>query len=164
MRDVLGVGTLPFPLAPRKSMRVIWAPIAVVVLSFSLVACKPTPEKVCRHLQTLSAENAEQCVPYFQEIQESTPQYWDGISRCILATQDEGDLHSCDAVVDLVRAQAMCDEVLDRLPDAYEGSVSTCLDAQHDVQRAEAVSWAAYEACVIEAEDFATIEACATPD
>lgn len=151
-------------------MRVGLTLMTPVVLSLLLVACKPTPEKVCRHLQTLSGENAAQCVPYFEGIEENTPQYWDGISRCILATQDERELHSCDAVVDLVRAQAMCDEVIDRLPDAYDGSLSTCLDAQHTVQREKTISWATYEACVIEADTIAAIEACAdaeeaqTPD
>lgn len=137
----------------------------LILLSFSLwtVGCKATPQKVCRHLKVLGAENADQCVPYFEEIQSRTPQYWDNISGCILAAQDASMLHTCDAVVDLVRAQALCAEVMDRLPEAFDASLTHCLDTQYEHRTRGDLDWNAYEQCVQNAQDLDAVNGCATP-
>lgn len=149
-------------LVSGKSMRALWPMIVLCSFSALAVGCKATPQKVCGHLKTLGAENADQCVPYFEEIQARTPQYWDNISQCILAAQDASMLHTCNAVVDLVRAQALCAEVMDRLPEAYDASLTHCLDTQYEHQARGDLDWNAYEQCVQNAQDLDALDGCVT--
>lgn len=136
---------------------------AVLLWSALVVGCKATPEKVCRHLKILGAENADQCVPYFEEIQSNTPQYWGNISDCILSAEDSSMLHTCNSIVDLVRAQSLCDEIMDRLPEAYDRSLTHCLDRQFELQLRGDLDWQTYERCVQEAGDSVAVRACETP-
>lgn len=141
-------------------MRTVFSIFAIILSGIALAGCKATPEKVCRHLKILGAENADQCVPYFEEIQSATPQYWNNISSCILSAQDASMLHTCRSIVDLVRAQSLCDEVMERVPEAYDRSLTQCLDAQHELQGRGDVDWNTYEQCIAQAVDSAAVRAC----
>jgi len=144
-------------------MRIKFPIFAPVLCAIFFAGCKATPEKVCRHLKILGAENADQCVPYFEEIQSKTPQYWGNISSCILSAQDASTLHTCHAIVDLVRAQSLCDEVMERIPEAYDRSLSQCLDVQHELQQRGHLTWDVYERCIADATDVAAVRACEAP-
>lgn len=141
-------------------MRSVFSLSMFGALILSLVGCKATPDKVCRHVQVLVGESSDSCVPFFENVQERAPQYWDSIGGCVLAAEDVSALSTCDGMVELVRAQTLCDEVMERVLGAYEDSMAQCLDTQYGVLEAGDSAWRTHEKCIMHARDVDAVHAC----
>lgn len=152
--------SLVLPHSPLMVMHSVFKALIVGVLILPLAGCKATPAKVCRHLAVLGAENSAECVPFFENVQARAPQYWDSIGDCVLAAEDASGLSTCDGLVDLVRAQTLCDEVLERVPDAYEASMARCLDTQYGVLKDDDSAWEAHEKCIMQANNADAVHEC----
>lgn len=139
--------------------RFIWVCAVGLLTSFS-AGCKATPEKVCKHIRTFDAEIGEPCVTEMRAVEAEFPQYWNDIGACFLATRAPDELVTCYEVMDTIQLQQFCRTMMDRVPDAYTGSISKCLREQRVLLRRDKETWARRAACLEEANTAEAVRAC----
>lgn len=132
----------------------------VAALLVFVLGCDATPKKVCRHLATLDAENAESCTADMKAMADTYPQYWGDIGVCFLSSKEKEELGTCYEVIDTVRLQDFCQGVLTRLPEAYRGSVSNCLREHRGLLRTDEQQWEARRDCVLQADSAEAVRDC----
>ena len=140
-------------------LRILILLVLLAVFGVLVTGCKTTPNKVCDHIAGLGDPRAD-CVAEMEAVVADYPEYWADIAVCFVAAVSVEELGTCDEVIETIRLQAFCEDVLARIPDAYRGSSANCLRAQRATMREDPARWETQRACVAAAATADEVRAC----